>query len=405
MIGMGAAIRNVTHLDLTLPPSIDDLAEREGLCELLNQLAASIPALQQLQVAGNISRDLLASFGASCSRLHILRVLDGLPSKSLVDLHLILPHLTHCALIPETSTPENDDDFPETSPCIMSLFSCTALTDVDVGPSSLSPDMWHALPPGLRRLQCSFIDKQPANLSPLTSLASLTCHCQSVNSTGPSIRHLVPILRVAPNLKAVTFLCEDSMLGDYSALWMGARCVPSTLLNLVYLDERALAGLTITSILQGAERKGINVRLWASSEVSPDLHERQDISVSEFLAQLPHLHGITGLLLSSDFPHASDHLITAQTAVGFPNLDTLEVDIPLAINSTTLAHLGPCSALQHLTFHGALVCPASLALLCARMAALKSLDMTECEGFTNAAGASLQEQLHVWGFGVTVTVV
>lgn len=397
MSGMSGSIRNVTHLGITLPPSVGSSKERQGISELLSKLGSACPALHQLMVSGDIDRSLLAASGAYCNHLTSLKVMDSVPGDALMGLHLILPQLSHCTLVPASpiyTNTDDENDFAVASPCTLSLLSCTMLTDLDVGPCTLTPEMWHALPPGLRKLQCSFVDEEPSHLTLLTNLESLTCYCPHNNIDGPSLRNLVAILHVSPNLRTVSFVSGELESSGNRLLWMAGRCVPSTKLNLIYLNERVETGLKIIAIpCKGAEHRGVNVWLWAGLHANPELNEPQDASIAEFLAQLPPLPMITGLKTSSDYDHPSDASITGYLADVFTNLDTL--DLSFAINSTSLRNLIRCSALQHLILGEAQVCLVSLTLLCSQLVALKSLSLSSCHGVDAAEGVLLQQQLLV----------
>lgn len=71
----------------------------------------------------------------------------------------------------------------------------------------------------------------------------------------------------------------------------------------------------------------------------------------------------------------------------------------VAFASTGLCIWAPnlIHAVENLMLEEAVVCPASLALLCKQLTALKTLHLITCEEFLAADGARLQQLLLLWG--------
>lgn len=398
MEGMMAAIGSITRLSISIPPCAIGNTQGVDPSFLLFRLAAACPALQHLQVEG-VTRDLISAFGTSCSSLYSLQVMGGIPSESLLHLHLILPSLTHCLVEAPLFAPMATSVVAR--PCTLAVLSCASLTDLDIGCSSLTRAMWQALPLGLRRLQCAINGDVPSLSNPLTSLTSFTCHCPC--HAGVSLRNMVQLLRMAPMLQHIILSCQAEEAGDFS-MWLVGRCLPSTFTNLVYLNERALAGLIVNLLpFNGPQIQGINVRLWASDATHED-GEPQDGSIEDFFAQLPPLKGITGLRVSNEDTNGDDRVLAGMIADLFPNVDVLDLELEGVISSIHLTHLGRCVVLRHLTLRGAIVCPSSLSILCTKLTALKDLCLIDCGLFTAEDGVLMEEQLRVWGMDVSVSV-
>lgn len=399
---MGAAIKTVTHLEVLVPPSMDRSLHVDRFSELLSRLAPACPALQQLQVQGNIKRSVLAAFGAACTQLFFLKVMDRVPLDTFLDLHTALPHLSHCQL---ASSLQSLKRRPRSAKLgAMELLSCRLLTYIDVGPLGMSLAAWQALPSGLRSLHCLIDEEMPATFGPLICLGSLTHEWRSDDNSHLSLRNLVAILDVSPALQSLTLLCHGTRHKCRHKFWISGRCVPSTNRDLVYLHKRVVSGLTIT-LLHGktAPYQGLFVSLVASKHITPDENEAQDCSLEDFLALLPHLPRLTGLRLEND-SFTSVVSLTKYFATRCPTLTSLALDLKYSVRPASLVHLGCCNSLECLTLQSAKVCPASLALMCTRLVSLKALYLVGCAGFNAVEGNLLQQQLHAWGFIVAVKV-
>lgn len=148
--GLGTSIRNIIFLVLTLPSSLGDETDLEGMSMMMSPLAQVCPDLQHLQVTGNFTPSLVAAFGEACSKLVQLRVMHGGSDQALSDLHQILPSLSHCTVDP--TAVDFDSGFRVARLC--TLLSCTSLTDLDVNYCTLLNEMLQALPLVMTRLQC-----------------------------------------------------------------------------------------------------------------------------------------------------------------------------------------------------------------------------------------------------------
>lgn len=393
--GMGAAIRSITQLEIDTESMGSDTVER--VAGMLSLLPPAIPALQHLQLAGNIGRGLLVAFGAACSNIFRLTVADGVSCEPLAQLHLLIPGLTHCKV---QAPPTTGDWLPQIASCCLPLLSCTSLTSVDVGHCTLPLEVWHALPPGLSKLHCAVAPEPLAGLRLMESLHHFSCHC---TFTGNLVEmcSLVAVLRVTPALVSLSvdgWGSESERSSFLSEVYL--TCAAASVPDLVFFNARVTSGLVVTSTwCAGGASQGVNLSLslWADNAEYGD--------ITEFLAILPPLTAITGLILCSNLLRHSMTLVSRGIAAVFPNITALVLELPESISTKDLTHLGSFTALQHLSLRDAEVTPASLAMLCSRLLALRELRLEGCGEFSDADGDSLQHLLHDWGSHTNVMIV
>lgn len=415
---------------------------------MLAILATACPALQQLQVSGQMTREVLAAFGSSCKRLSSLRIMSGLSTDTIEKLHLIMPQLTHCHLsIPDDwlSQP-NRHSFRPVGPCCKSLSSCTTLThlDIAIGACTLSCSDWSALPPALIELKCalqtfSFDGEQPAAvacLQPLSKLQNLVCHCTRSGKRSPAI--LVAALRLAPSLQNLILsnVWKRAQQGDGELTWIPMSCQLSTIPDLVSLHSRISAGLKVTYTPNGVHGfQGINISLFDDNYYdtaiqnienvfsgSEEEEEEQEsdvitidkyVKISKFLAHLPPLPSFTHLTLSVLCLQEPFSWTAAKIPQAFPELTSLVLKFFISNQIESLAALGACTGLQHLTLEFSVLAPALMAPLCQHLTSLKELRLHECRHaplqliqtyLCDADRASLQHKLQQQGSEVKVFV-
>lgn len=105
----------------------------------------------------------------------------------------ILPQLTRCKVHEVIRT-----SLSYARPCCLSLLTCTPLTSLDVGKPLLTPELWRALPAGLRVLRCSLEEEWPGGIV-LNNLQHLPF---------VQLRSLVAVMRMAPQLMRLEILAE-----------------------------------------------------------------------------------------------------------------------------------------------------------------------------------------------------
>lgn len=391
---MSAAIRNITTLKIDTEGMNSNTAM--GVATLVSLLAPAVPALQQLQVSSHVGRGLLAAFGSSCPNLSRLVVIDGGAFEALTQLHLVIPGLTHCQVEPPQVA---GDWLPPVAPCCLVLLSCTSLTRLDVGPATLSLDMWNSLPSGLRELHCALTPEPLVGLS-ILSLQTFRCSC-TFSGNCIEMASLVAVLRVSPELQSLHVVgwgLDSERSNFISEVYF--TCSASSISDLVYLNGRVSSGLAVTSTrCAGGEFLGLNlsVSLWSDND--------QYATFTEFLVMLPPLPAITGLILCSDVAEHSISAISRAIASVFPSITALVLELPQSISTQDLARLGSFTSLQHLSLQDAEVTEGSLAMLCSRLVALKVLRLERCGEFAEEDGELLQSLLHDFSLKIEVMIV
>lgn len=397
---MGPAISGITRLEIDASLCSDSA---EVLAVLLSQLAPVCPALQQLNVKGDIGRGLLSALGEACSKLSCLEVVEGMADDALQQLHLVLPALTQVK-IPNPALDEGSS--LSTKSFCLALLSCTSLTSLDVSTSKLSASMWQALPTGLRELCCSLDDETPAGLRVLESLEHFQCLCNPAGNYT-CLGSLVSVLRIAPHLKHLRVSGHAGNVDDGSSLVseVCTACVMSSIQDLVYLNDHVFSGLSVTSTLcvGQVDFPGLNLSLFASlvrvdNEVAAE-------GLEQYLAALPPLPAFTGLALACWDIRENVCTLARCIAAVFPNLKALHLSLPGSVGSRDMQHLGCFTALEHLSLEQADVSLTCLAVLCTHMPSLQSLCLKECNGFSTADGEDLQVLLSDWSSAAKVVVV
>ncbi|MEW5319448.1 MAG: hypothetical protein WDW38_010599 [Sanguina aurantia] len=260
---MRTAIQNVWRLELTLTAM--DHRSADDVAQLMDLVVLATPSLQQLKVTGFVSRALLASFGASCTKLCNLEVSGG-PTKLWQDLHSIMPGVTELG-VREFHRPYSHVSKRAIASCLSQL-SSTVLTHLNLGPFTPTLSMWNALPNRLKQLHCTLDGGIPDDVRVLDSLTHLT-YLRTTRLGMPihranrfALRTLADILRLAPQLKSVTLVGEvDSAAPTPDIPHVMAECTRFTFKNLLLLHERVLAGLVVTSTL-GPAAHGLHLHLW-----------------------------------------------------------------------------------------------------------------------------------------------
>lgn len=413
--GIPAAIRGITHLELT--SSVTESKSVESVSLLLSLLAVACPSLHQLQIAGDYKRGMLASFGTSCANLSCLKVLTNISDDTLEALHHIMPHLTHCCC----QLPELDDEsafstfnatsLPDAGPCCLSLLSCTSLTHLDLGCCGLTTEMWYALPLGLRQLRCSLSSNPPARLKTLANLKLFDCYCDDAMEVDLSI--VVALLCAAPQLSGLHLSgwghdAQGEVRGPVRHTCVGVSCPLNDILELFLLHDRILAGLSVSCTLPcGKHFQGVILSFWNIEDSVVEEEELHGQRVSGYLATLPAFPAFTRLEFWCPCSKSSKLPITPTIASVFPNLTFLLVNLDKSFTNDDLVDLGACTSLQHLAFNGARVTPVALAMLCTRLVALKTLRLTSCvgAGIPITDGKELEHVLRAWGSKVEISVV
>lgn len=401
MLGLGDAIRGISHLQIRLQPV--ESSSYYGVDELLLNLAEACPAVQVLQIAGNIGRSVLTAFGVSCSNLLRLEVMEGVTSEPLGQLDLDLPNLTQCTV---TAPPCIDGHVQEADPCCLALMSSTSLTHLDVGLSILTLEMWQALPSGLRSLHCALQDEPHAGLQILENLLHFECYCDP-RMNFVDLCSLVSILRIAPGLKSVN-LCNKVRIGSgWSTVISDMVCefAPHNIPELVYLHDRILSGLQVTSYVIGGQTfAGLNLGL-CEHGLDEENHDRM---ITEYLAMLPPFPAITGLSLSCYSKQKSMPAIIQGVAKVFPKLVSLVLYVEGdgssdgCLKHGNIKHLEACTSLHQLSLEGDKIDPMSVVLLCSRLPSLKVLRLKECADLSAEHITSLQQFLTEWDIDVQI---
>lgn len=414
---MENAIRSLTHLDIISPFSIrSDTAE--PMAALLSLLAPMCPALQQLQVKGDVSRGLLVAFGESCRNLFSLKLVTGVSSDNL-QLNLIMPRLTHCCYRAAhgDDTPEsypdgayeyyrNSQDLVE--PCCLALLSNTSLTHIDFGFITLRDEMWHALPPGLQSLRCALSDNMytpPADLVMMEKLQQLELCCS--NGVKVDLGHLVQILSVAPAVRILHMTGWDpdirgnmSHSGDPHT-FIEVCITRDSISDLHFLHDRVLAGLAVTSAtLEGEIVAGVSLNLISTRKFGAV--EEQFFSFMENLPPFPEVSGLQVRCIENtrgEYPS-----ITKLIASTFPSLTCLRIG-DRHIKDVDLVHLRVLAGLKFLSLPAAQLTTTALGFLCSRLDSLGVLHLTQdTKGFFVEDGKALQRTLQEWGSHVEVLV-
>lgn len=398
---MGSAIRSITRLELE--SQCMQSSSAADIAELLSLLAPACPAVQQLQVAGDIRRRVFAALGASCNSLSCLQVKHGVTSEALQQLHLLLPRLTHCSIAAQLPI-----DAAAAEQCCLGLLSCSSLTHVNLGSRCLTPKMWRALPPGLRELQCS-LECSPPTSTTFPNLQHVKCQYR-LSDCDLELAKLVAFLRLAPELHTLLLSLnerepsEDHSHGEISvdtAAHLAVPCSSGSIQDLLYLHERVMAGLAISSAFRGGGvSKGVNICM----EDNEDDVGFQDDGIAGFLAMLPAMPAFSRLILWSMIAQPSFASITQGVTAAFPNITSLAIELAQTVTSENLTHLGALSALQHLYVNEAHVTTSSLIMLCNRMPHLKVLTLEECDVSVHD-GEVLQSLLRHWGSTVKISVL
>lgn len=168
---------------------------------------------------------------------------------------MLLPRLTHCSIVVRLLVIAAADE-----QCCLGLLSCSSLTHVNLGSRCLTPQMWRALPSGLRELQCS-LECTPPTSTTFPDLQHVKCQC-SLSNCDLELAKLVLFPRLAPELTTLLLLLNDrGVYEDLSRveiafctaahLAIAIPCSPGSIQDLLYLHERVMAGLAITSAFRG----------------------------------------------------------------------------------------------------------------------------------------------------------
>lgn len=413
---MQAAIRSLTHVKFTFPYSIHSKTA-EPMTLLLSQIAPMCPALQKLQITGEFSRGLLVAFGESCINLSYLKLVTG-SSESLQQLSLVMPHLTHCSYrVPHTEplVGSYDGDAVEyfrleevletAEPCCVALFSCATITHMDIGFIALSDGIWDALPEALQSLRCSVDGFGVCNASlKAEKLQQLEICC--IDGYETSLRELVQILSLAPAVKGLNLLGWDQdkagcwHVTNDAHLFIDVDLTSQGILDLVFLHDRVLAGLSVTAEdLEGRIVAGVSLFM-----ARYELGNTDDL-LKEFMAKLPPFPAFCGLKVCCPprDPSTQAPSITKLITAAFPGLTSLRI-IDHVIQDRDLLHLKECAALQYLRLPSAGVSSAALEDLCTR---LNSLEVLRLRGHHSRDvpvnyGAALQRTLREGGSNVKI---
>lgn len=367
---MGPAISTVTHLNINT--SVIGSSEMEGVPVLLGLMACACPALHELNVSGNISRDVLAAFGSSCQSLSCLTLthLTERSSTTLQQLHMLLPQLTCCRLLEQPITFGTADLCAQA--CCEALLLCTSLTHLDVGSCILTAETWSALPFGLVRLKCTLGRESSKEVNKPNSLHHLDVCCDARGCVD--LRSLIAALCVAPQLQRLT-LCREAHAGpDHIMPRIYVPCMidgaPLRQIEmLMHLHNLVVAGLQVSSSLRVRDSfEGVTLSLGAG----PDSDENR--SVGEFLARLPPFPAFAGLVLNDRVDPYSEHLSLKGIATTFPNL-TLFVVSTKNIQIADMEELGGLKLLKKLVLASTESLPDAdhLDQLCTSLACLKEL--------------------------------
>lgn len=407
LYAMGPAIRSITQLRIQTQRMHSSPVEK--IATLLCPLAQKCPAVRKLIIVGDIGRPMLKAVGASCCNLSSLE-LTGVSASAVQQLHLIMPHLTHCCLPSPTATamPLDGNKAPA---CCRGILSCITLTHLDIGLYTLTSKLWKALPFALQELTCCLTRKPPSSLRILPNLRRLKLQCHMVNQVN--LCDAVAVIRVAPQLEGLELCGEGEASLESSSCIVPHLSVPvftsnpgSRVSDLVLLHQRVAAGLKVHSTLRGGGSfQGVLLSLL------DDTLETGDEDAGGFVASFPPFPAFTGLMLE-EFKRGD--VSTASKALGaaFPNLTTLVIDLfssteqdeVIELENRQLVNLGGCLVLQHLCLEYVKVTPIQLAMLCPRLPFLRSLHLKQCSDFTPVEGELLQSMLRDWGCDVDVSV-
>lgn len=357
----------------------------EGLTAMLARLGPACPALQRLQVDGAVERELLASFGVCCKQLSRLVVRNANHSKAFEQLHLILPCLTHCTLIPTGDTDKQEEREMD---CCLAILTCERLVKLNVQSSKLSNESVLALPPCLKELECAMAYNPPTDpLHHMAALRRLTLHMDS-HKNNVRLSTLARILHAAPGLHRLK-LCGKSQL-DLCEEGPGilVLCQPASIADLQLLSERTAAGL-ILSVEETTSGESITLKLMLN-EFQPG-----------FLDNLPPLSVFTSVQLigSATKPTFDDMMQGIATA--FPNLCILAVVGVRRFYDPQLSRLADCTSLRSLVLKSVDISPAGLTILCSRLPGLDSLTMEKCRRCEHNL-FSMERILQAWGLYVDV---
>lgn len=413
---MQAVIRGVKHLDI-MTPSITSTSA-EAMTKLLSLLVAAFPALQHLCVNGDVGTNLLALFGAGCFKLSSLKVMTELTGDSPQHLNMIMPRLTHCVcgFTDPPSFPTRNSHPSKAGPLCLAFLSCLNLTHLDVGPLTPSPDMWHALPPRLSHMHCALSIGPPAGLHMLENLQQLELYC--TDKLGINLAFLVSVLRVAPQIwnlhlsdvvREVNFMDYRDQEFETNQSRIGVSCTAScrqdSILDLIFLHNRVLAGLKVTShSLKGGGYKGVSFTLRSGEPTQVDrcnannLDPKDDISM--LVNQLPILQAFNGVELFCD-PMCGHHLMLSSLAVKFPNLWSLRLHSCSITEYDDLVPLRACTVLQHLALLDTDVTLLDATMLCTHLRSLKELVLDSSRDyFTDEDAEELKSLIQAWNFDV-----
>lgn len=294
-------------------------------------------------------------------------------------------------------------DQPPAGPYCLAVVSCTTLISLDVGFCSLSSEMWHSLPPGLKELRCSLVQEPIANLRCHEGLTLFGCYCQlcGTHAEGPS---LAAVLRAAPGLRSLILIGRSWEDVTSRVPTVAFDCSPFALPALIYLHDRVSAGLVMAATVENVVIfEGVYLTFWHKT---PPGENRE---AARFLASLPPLPAVEGLVLdvieAYQF-YAENHLdtlVTSFIAVKFPSLTHLTISHGDSINITHLVDFLACKDLSHLCIRFGQVTRVQLATLCSHLRHLKVVELVACE-FSENEGECFERQLAVCNIHIRVIV-
>lgn len=395
LCGMGHAIRSITRLAITT--SNIERSSTADMTVVLSQLAVACPALQCLQVEGDIGRELLAAFGAACPNLSCLNVMYEIPCDTVQQLHMILPNLSEISVAHES---DYGVTLEGAHPFFLVLLTCASLTTFDAGARFLTLEMWHALPFGLKELSCALEFEPLSGLRVLSNLKCFDCYCHSI-SNHVDMLSLVAVLRAAPGLQSLHCIGYSKEGCHKMMSCVTMKPLISLIPDLMYLHHRAVAGLYVKSVIDSGEvLQGLNLCLLGSKSTNPTY------TAAIFMASLPPLPACTGLRLSQmEDTSISGHIPTMASLIAakFPNLGMLTITDSDAVSLRDLSFLQACRALQHLAIERAPISLTQLVRACAYLVSLESIQLHNC-GFSVADGVELERMQKVYGLDTIVMV-
>lgn len=401
--GMGQAISSVTKLTLRMehefpikrnqrPVRIVSGLEPPHPCPvpfaiithtLCTMLAAAVPALTSLVLAGCCRDAAFPAFGSACPLLHTLQLeAISMPLTALTDLGVHLPRLNYCVLTCPFGWTDGDSMVEYVGGLLAALERAINLRMLSLKEFDgqklwmlCKPGSWQRVPPNLIVLRSSC---EIHNIHNAVALLSKLLSLEMTSTSG--LLNLADILRAAPRLVRATIPTGQQITVSCDGENDGGESGPDVAL----LRNRLLRGLDF-------HVRSLGLEGWWEC-------------VQSALAVLPPLPCVTHCTI--EFGGVPEPFFLAQVARVFPNVTNLKVQSHsdlLGDPETAAVLLGPLMACKHLG--KLMVCVQlthdvdSLVELILSMPVLKVFTYTESEG---ANPTELEDLLYALGRNMSV---